>query len=187
MKKEILIKTKKEINNDDLKRIFNYSKTTDDCIIVRFKIPFESELAKENIERINENLSNDDKIIDDLIESNFDDYAVVPYMVYREYLKDGLEYNTKLENGKIKRTVIVNDALIEATTDYYISINDIVMSEVEGEQFVLCPSNPLTSYGFWDYESINKYAPDIVKKLLDNGYAVIDELDLDDGCEYIND
>ena len=181
MRKMNIIKlTNKKLNSEDIKNLFGPNKLNDKTALMEINIPFESELAVKSVNKINETLSNDDEIINYLIESNFDELDEIVWPSYKEYLDYGIEYITKLIDGKIQREAIVNEKLKDVSTKYTVAINDILFGDASGEQIILSPWYPLGAFAVFDYETINTYAPDVVNKLIDNGYVTIEEIEVDE-------
>ena len=180
---KILKRTTKQFNKEDVERLFGYKDfKEDDNIIAEIQVPFESKIAQDNIKYINKNLSNDDETIDYLIENNQDDLDEFPVMMYREYLALGIEYYTKVKDGKISREAAINDALKEGVTRYDVALGPVDM-ETDDEQIALCPWNPSAQLVIWDYETINGAIPNIIKALLDNGYVTIEDIEGDEANE----
>ncbi len=166
---KILKRTIKQFIAEDVESLFGYKDFTDNNdIIAEIQVPFESDIAQDNVKYINKNMSNDDETIDYLID-NQEDLDEIPVIMYREYLALGIEYYTRIKDGKICREAAINDALKDITTRYDVAI--------ESEQIVLRPWNLSAELSVWNYETINEAIPKIVKALLDNGYVTIEDIE----------
>ncbi len=174
---KILKTTNKEFNKKTVKNLFNYTDFNDgDKVIAEAIIPFESNLAKKNVDFINKNLIIDEDTINYLIESNLDELDEQPVITYPEYLSMGIEYVTKIKDGKIYREVLVNDALKRLVTSFDVTIGPVDM-ETDDEQITLVPWSMFGGEPVFDYETIYSVIPNVVKVLLDNGYAEIVEIE----------
>ena len=180
---KILKRTTKQFHKEDVESLFGFKDFNEnDNVLAEIQIPFESKIAQANVEYINKNMSQDDETIDYLIENNQEDLDEFPVIMYREYLSLGIEYYTKVKDGKICREAVYNDALKEVTTKYDVAIGPVDM-ESDDEQIALCQWYPAAALDIWDYESINEVAPNIFKTLLDNGYVEIVDIEDEEGDE----
>lgn len=177
----IIKRTNKKLPKEVLENLIgikNYSKK--DKILAEIQLPFESEIAQNNVNYINKNLCETEEIMDYLIESDVDELDILPVLIYREYLGFGLEYKTMVKDGKIRREVFVNDALKEVTTRYDVAF-DIFDVDSNEDALMLRSWVPGAALDIYDYESIFEVVPEIVKKLLENGFVEIVEYEETEG------
>ena len=180
---KILKRTKKVLTNEEVNKLFGEPDYSDDNgLIAEPTIAFESEMAQNNIKYINKNLSTDDDRIKYLIENNYDELDEIPVITAYEYLNSGIEYVTRIKDGKISREVIINDALKTAVTEYMVVAAPMDF-EYEDYQITICPLDVICGEIVCDYESINSVIPDIVKTLLDNGYVTIEDYEEGDDAD----
>lgn len=168
-------------------RIFK-NLTNDDCTnlgmekkggrLMHVEIPFDSEFAKENIEYIHSNLLSDEEIIQCLLNNDLDafDDGEEPVLTYLDLLNLGISFITSVKDGKISKEVIVNDALKEAVTDYYLVIDCL---DMEGNEMYLSlfPYHRIAAKPISDANAIISILPEITKKLFDNGLVEFEEID----------
>jgi hypothetical protein len=180
--------TNYEFYEEELKIPHNTVRGIKKVILAKYKIDINSRLAKHNINLINKSLIEDEENIDYILKHYFDNSLELscPGLNYKHYLSYGLEYNTKMVDGKVIRKVKWSKDLEKAVTEYYISIwPDLFTNSIE-PVFALV-LEPVASYAgklIFDYETINNYIPDFANRLLelrfaevdDNGYEIDEEL-----------
>lgn len=183
---KVLLWTKKCFCKDDVERLFGYDGyDTEYMTISEIKIPFESAIAKRNVERIKQDLMNDEIMLSKLLNIDFryedqvEELDMCPDLTYRDYLDIGIEFITKKENGKINKEIIVNDSLKRITTEYYITIAQLDIED-ENMELVAYPKERLGGSFIWDYELLNEVAPNIVATLLKEGYVKICEMEVEE-------
>lgn len=148
-------------------------------ILAKFKIDINSRLAQYNIKIINESLTKDEESIEYILKHFFNRSLelLCPGLSYKHYLSYGLEYNTKMVNGKVVRKVKKSENLNKAISEYYISIwPDLFINTLEPVFAIVL--EPVAEYAgklIFDYETINSYIPDFVKKLVELEYADVAE------------
>ena len=167
-----LVRTKKEFTKEAIKRIEDcdifYS--GNDKFIARIRVPFESELVKKNIDCINKALNNNK---DYITESDLNKIYDYPILNYLDYYNTIISYKVKNIDGKLIREAIINDELKEAVTDYFVTVGPFDL-DTDINVIVLTGLYIGEEMDLWDYESIHSLIPNIVDKLVNEGYAIID-------------
>ncbi len=154
---------------------------TEKVVLAKFRIGTDSKLAKHNINHINDDLCIDEESIEYIIEHYYDTDNItenlMPGLFYKYFLSYGIEYSTKMVNGKVVREVKQSEYLDKAVTEYYISIWPDIWNETS-ESYLELVLEPVSSFAgklIFDYETINNYIPDFLNRLIELGYVEVKE------------
>lgn len=168
-----LIRTKKAFTKEAIKRIFDYDKFFDgyDKFIARIGVPFESEVARKNIDYINQML-NDPQFSYEKDCNKIYDYPILNCL---DYYNTIINYKLIKKDGKLIKEVIINDAIKEVVTEYAVTVGPFGFNTDE-KTIILTDLNWDDEADLWDYDSIRSLIPDIVDTLINEGYAEIEEI-----------
>lgn len=85
---------------------------------------------------------------------------------------------------KIMKQVIINDNSIEVVTEYAVTVGPFGF-DTDDKNIILTELNLGDDAELWDYESIHSLIPNIVDTLINEGYAVIEEVKGDGDNEQV--
>ena len=175
-----LMRTNKAFTKEAIKRIFNYDIFADghDPFIARIRVPFDSDLVRKNIDYLNE-LINDP---DFHIEKDCDKVYDFPVLNCLDYYHTIINYKVINKDGKFIREVIIDNNSIEVVTEYAVTVGPFGFV-TEDKNIILTELNLGDEADLWDYESIHSLIPNIVDTLINEGYAIVEEMKGDESNE----
>ena len=173
-----LMRTKKAFTKKAIKRIFNYDVFYhgNSKFIAIIHVPFESDFVKKNIEAVNEML-NDPTY--NFIENDCNKIYEHPILNYIDYYNTTINYKMKIIDGKPVREAVINDELKEVVTEYAITVGPLDF-DTGKNNIVLTEPYLDEEAELWDFESIHSLIPNIVDTLINEGYAIIEDLNDDE-------
>lgn len=134
----------------------------------------DSNIVKDVIKELNQKLNDDLETENMLLEDMNIDHNLYSFLRTQDVLEEGMSFITKMEDGVMKRELILDDNAKEILTHFR-----LVIKNVSGmKAYCLTPKTIALQYQvlYYDYNMLESYIKNIIDVLVDYDFAEIVEI-----------
>ena len=134
----------------------------------------DSNIVKDVIKELNQKLNDDLETENMLLEDMNIDHNLYSFLRTQDVLEEGMSFITKMEDGVMKRELILDDNAKKILTHFR-----LVIKNVSGmNAYCLTPKTIALQYQvlYYDYNMLESYIKNIIDVLVDYNFAEIVEI-----------